>query len=225
MKENEINDLPDFTRHEEVVHAWTHGIGAIVSIVAGYLIIQKAMGFGQNRMLVGIGIFSFTLFFALFASTIYHGVKEVRLKRILRIVDHLAIYLLIAGTFTPYTLVNLWGNWGQTILVFIWGVAFLGMAFKILIRNNLQQYEKYDVVFYVVMGCSAFFFFNPITTHIESNGIWFLVLGGASYLVGVYFYLNKKIPYHHAIWHIFVMMGAGFHYVSIYYYVYPKIIG
>lgn len=214
-------DMPDFSRKEEQVHYLTHGVAAIISFYGLAVLIQYATPFQDTLLLISYIIFGLSLIAVFLASTIYHWVDTMPLKRHLRVLDHLAIYLVVAGTYAPFMLVNLREHGGIPIIGIIWTSTALGMIFKILIRNNLQKYEKIDATIYAVLGSAAFFFMDKITTYIDGPGVQLLCLGGAAYLVGIYFYLGKHIPYHHAIWHLFVIAGAGCHFFAVIYYAVP----
>lgn len=213
--------MPDFSRKEERVHYITHGVPAIFSLYGLAILIQYATPFQDNLLLFSYILFGLSLISVFLASTIYHWVDTMPMKRHLRVVDHLAIYLVVAGTYAPFMLVNLRDHGGFQIIATIWICSALGMVFKILIRNNLQKYEKIDAAIYAVLGSAAFFFLDKITTHIAAPGVQLLAAGGAAYLIGIYFYLAKRIPYHHAIWHLFVIAGAGCHFFAVLYYAVP----
>ncbi|MEM7105934.1 MAG: hemolysin III family protein [Bacteroidota bacterium] len=221
MENFPTHHFPDFSRKEEMVHYITHGVSAVVSLVGMIWLVEKGIQSGSNTVLGSLIVFGTVLTFCFLASAVYHFVEKSRLKARLRLMDHLAIYLLIAGTYTPFTLVNLRESWGLFIFCLIWLLALTGIFFKISIRKQLQQYEKVDAFFYAAMGCLAIVFIQPILEHIHAQGIMLLAAGGAMYLSGIFFYLKKTIPYHHAIWHIFVMAGAAMHFSAVLYYVVP----
>ena len=208
-----------YSLKEERANYLTHGFSFLCSLVGLAILIGKGWSHKDAYVLPGVAIFGVGLAMCFLSSTVYHWVSEPQLKSKLRIVDHLCIYLLIAASYTPFALVNLRDGWGFPVFFTIWGLAIFGVIFKIVIRNQLQTYEFIDTLIYVVMGCFAVFFVKPIVTHIPSDGVWLLSLGGAAYLIGVFFYSNKKIPYNHAIWHLFVMAGGGLHFLAVWKYV------
>lgn len=214
-------DFPDFSEKEEFVHYLTHGLAAVASFVGLIWLTIVALG-TENQWVIGsFFVFGLVLTICFASSTVYHFVKKSKLKARLRLMDHLAIYLLIAGTYTPFTLVNLRENWGVFIFFLVWILALAGMVFKIMIRKELQKYEKVDAFFYAVLGSIAVLFIQPILNHIHLSGVLLLCGGGIMYLTGIYFYLKKTIPFHHAIWHLFVMAGAAMHYSAVLFYVVP----
>ena len=207
-----------YSASEERANYLTHGFGFIVSLIGLGMLIQKGWAHEDAYVLPGVVVFGLGLAACFLSSTVYHWVKKPDLKHKLRIIDHLCIYLLIAASYTPFSLVNLRDHWGIPVLLAIWTLAISGSIFKFSIRNKLQSYEKVDAIIYVLIGTFALLFIKPIVTHVEPGGVLLLLLGGAAYLVGVLFYLNKKIPYNHAIWHLFVLAGAGFHFSAVWWY-------
>jgi len=208
-----------YSLKEERANYLTHGFSFLMSLAGLGILVGKGLSHEDPYVLPGVVIFGVGLAICFLSSTIYHWVSEPQLKHKLRIVDHLCIYLLIAASYTPFALVNLRDSWGIPVFFIIWGLAIFGSIFKIVIRNQLQKYELVDAFFYVAMGCVALLFITPIIAAIPPEGVWLLLFGGAAYIIGVFFYLNKKIPYNHAIWHLFVMAGGAFHFVAVWGYV------
>ncbi len=208
-----------YSLKEERANYLTHGFSFLCSLVGLAILIGKGWSHQDPYVLPGVAIFGLGLTMCFLSSTVYHWVSTPQLKRRLRIIDHLCIYLLIAASYTPFALVNLRDSWGIPVFIAIWVLAILGSIFKILIRNQLQTYELVDAGFYVLMGCMALLFIKPIVANIPPDGVRLLSLGGAAYILGVFFYLNKKIPYNHAIWHLFVMAGGAFHFAAVWRYV------
>ncbi len=213
------NQTANYSPKEEKANYLTHGFSFVVSLIGLGILVAKGWSHKDPYVLPGVVIFGVGLTMCFLSSTVYHWVSTPQLKRRLRIIDHLCIYLLIAASYTPFALVNLRDSWGIPVFFVMWGLAIFGSIFKIMIRNQLQTYEYVDAGFYVLMGCVALLFIKPIVENIPSNGVWLLSLGGAAYLLGVFFYLNKKIPYNHAIWHLFVMAGGAFHFAAVWGYV------
>lgn len=216
-------NMPDFSRKEENIHAITHGIPTIISFIGLYILVEHTVSFQDNLMMFSFAFFGISLICVFLASTIYHWVDTMPLKKHLRVVDHLAIYLLIAGSYAPFALVNMRNEAGYKLITLVWGLAIFGVIFKILIRNQLQKYEKFDAGLYAAQGSTAFLFLEELSAAVPSEGMTFLAIGGACYIVGIYFYLGKHIPYHHAIWHLFVIGGAGFHYYTVLNYCTPQL--
>lgn len=213
------NETAIYTPEEERANYLTHGLGFLVSLVGLGMLITKGWTHKDPYVLPGVTIFGIGLMVCFLSSTVYHWVRKPDLKHKFRIIDHLCIYLLIGASYTPFAIVNLRGNWGIPVFFAIWGIALAGSIFKILIRNKLQTYAKIDALFYVLIGSFALLFIKPIVAGIHPEGVRLLTFGGAAYIVGVCFYLNNKIPYNHAIWHLFVMLGGGLHFAAVWWYV------
>ncbi|MGB1205186.1 MAG: PAQR family membrane homeostasis protein TrhA [Chitinophagales bacterium] len=211
-----------YTTQEERFNYWSHGLAALVSVGASFWLIKSGIAANNYWVLFSVVVFSFTLMFTFLTSTLYHLAEKPKLKDRFRLIDHLAIYLMIAGSYTPFTLVSLRDNWGITAFILIWSLTIFAMIFKLAIRKNLSKYYRIDAAIYVALGCIAVFFMKPIVQTLETPCFALLLLGGLSYLVGVIFYLWNKLPYNHGIWHIFVILGAGLHYSSILFYVVPS---
>lgn len=208
-----------YTLTEERANYLTHGFGFIISLIGLYLLIQKGWTHQDAYFLPAVTVFGLGLAACFLSSTIYHWVSQPALKHKLRMVDHLCIYLLIGASYTPFALVNLREHWGLPVLFSVWTLAIAGSIFKLAIRNNLQRYQKVDAYIYVLMGCLGLLFIKPIVTYIPIGGVQLLALGGASYIIGVFFYLSKTIRYNHAIWHLFVLTGAALHFSAVWWYV------
>jgi hemolysin III len=174
---------------------------------------------GGKWQILGCAIFGTTLVCLYAASTFYHGVSSPRAKRALMIFDHSAIYLLIAGTYTPFLLVNLRGSWGWSLFAVLWSMAVVGILFKLWFAD---RFPVISVSAYVTMGLLGIVAADQVYTHVPLTGIVWIVLGCLAYLVGVIFYASKKIPHHHVIWHLLVMTGSTCHYIAILYSVFPR---
>ncbi len=203
---------------EEFANSVTHGVGLGLS-VAGLvaLVILTALR-GTVWHVVSCTIYGSTLVILYAASTLYHSIPSPRAKRVLRIIDHGAIYLLIAGTYTPFTLVNLRGGLGWTLFGVVWGLAVLGIAFKIF---HVDRSPIASTLVYLSMGWLVVVAWKPVVTIIPLGGIALIAAGGIAYTVGVIFFAAKRIPYNHAIWHLFVLAGSIFHYAAVLLYVLP----
>ncbi len=205
------------TRHisaDELANTLTHGIGLVSSVLGFVILLILAILRGGPWQILGCGIYGATLVCLYAASTFYHGASSPRAKHILHIFDHCAIYLLIAGTYTPFLLVNLRGSWGWTLFAVIWTFAVLGILFKLWFAD---RFPILSVSAYVAMGWLGILAAHQMYIHVPLTGIVWIILGGASYSVGVIFYACKKIPHHHVIWHLLVLAGSTCHYVAILY--------
>jgi hemolysin III len=198
---------------EEIAHSVTHGIGAALAIAGIGLLIAHASTCGSTRHIVSCSIFGASLILLYFASTLYHGIRHPKAKKILRIIDHSAIYLLIAGTYTPFTLVNLQGAWGWSLFGVIWGFAFLGIALRL---SPLRRFSSIRLILYIMMGWTAIVAIKPLASSVPPSALALIVAGGLTYTAGIIFYLWRRLPYHHAIWHLFVLSGSILHYFAVY---------
>ncbi len=215
---------PFYSELEERLNYITHGIGAIVSLIGFVILIYFALDYKDLGVLAGFGVFGLCMISVFLSSTMYHWVEHIEWKKTLRVFDHIAIFLMIAGTYTPYLLGNMREGWGIPLLVVIWSLAIGGIIFKWMIRNQLSKYESYSIAFYAGLGMMILFFIQPVLETVDFWGVFLLMLGGMFYLVGIVFYVVDRIPFNHAIWHLFVIAGAMCHYFSILYYVRPPMI-
>ncbi len=212
-----MQTLHSFNRYsskEEIVHVITHGIGIPLSVVGLIFLIIKARIYGDGWHLVSFIVFSCTLLVLYLSSTLYHSASGIHTKTFLRKLDHSAIYLLIAGTYTPFLLTNLRGTVGWIMFFIVWTFASIGIVIKIATKI---QSKWVSVIIYLVMGWLAVFIYRSMIELLPETSITFLILGGLMYTLGVIFYVWEKLPYHHAVWHLFVLGGSICHYFSIYY--------
>jgi hemolysin III len=210
--------LPRYSITEEIANSITHGLGIILSISGLSILIVFASALGNIWHIVGCSIYGATQIFMYTASTLYHSIQKPRAKLILRIFDHSAIFLLIAGTYTPFTLVNLHGIWGWSILIMVWGLAILGIG----LQSRLIKYGRLvTAIPYIAMGWIVIIAIKPLLDSVAPGGILLLLGGGISYTAGTIFYTWKRLPYQHAIWHGFVMLGSVLHFFAILFYVIP----
>jgi hemolysin III len=193
---------------EERLNTYSHGLGILLAIIGGYVLyLQK----GYN---LGLLIYILTLILLFSASTIYHGVtNNPKLKQKLRVLDHISIYYLIAGTYTPVCLTLLKDSKGILLLFLVWGIAFFGTILKLFFTG---KFEAFSLVLYAIMGWLVVIDLPYIIAQTTSNQLFFLGLGGAFYTVGILFYAIKRIPFNHFIWHLFVLAGAISHWFMIY---------
>jgi len=203
---------------EELANGITHGIGLVLSIVGLAVLVFLSVMRGNAWHIVGCTTFGVSLVLLYTASTMYHSFRTPRWKRILKTLDHTAIYLLIAGTYTPFTLVNLRGFWGWTLFTLVWSLSVFGILWKIF---NVDRYQIISTLIYVAMGWLVVIAIKPLFLGIPLSGIAWLVAGGLFYTVGVIFFAANRIPYNHAIWHVFVLAGSICHYIAVMLYVLP----
>jgi hemolysin III len=209
------------TKHitvEELPNALTHGFGLVCSILGFIVLLVITLIRGGKWQIIGCAIYGVTLICVYAASTLYHGVSSPRWKKGFLLFDHCAIYLLIAGTYTPFLLVNLRGGWGWPMFGVIWGIAVSGVLFKLLFAD---RFPILSVALYVSMGWLGIIAAKQVYIHVPSVGLAWIFAGAFAYSIGVIFYACKKIPHHHVIWHLLVMAGSGCHYIAILYSVFP----
>jgi hemolysin III len=209
---------PFYTPGEEIAHAVTHGVGLVLSIAGLAVLVAAASVRGDAWHVVGCAVFGATLVMLYTASTLYHSIRHQRAKRVLRQLDHAAIYFLIAGSYTPFTLVSLRGGWGWTLLALVWGLAVLGITLQVT-KPSVRR--RPSVPIYLAMGWLVVIAFGPLVRSLESQGLLLLVLGGFAYTVGLVFYAWRRLPYNHAVWHLFVLAGSVCHFACVLGYVIP----
>jgi len=207
-----------YTQGEELASSLTHGIGTALSIVGLAIVVAAAVRRGEARHVVSTAIYGSTLVLLYLASTLYHGVRHPGAKRVLKILDHMGVYLLIAGTYTPFTLVTLRGPWGWSIFGVIWGLAILGVALEAL---WVHRPKWISAIVYVAMGWIIVVAMRPLIANLPSQGLWLLFAGGVAYTFGTLFYVWKSVRYMHAVWHAWVIAGSVCHFFAILYYVLP----
>jgi len=208
---------PRYSLGEEIANSGTHGIGAALSLVGTAVLLHRAVRSGTALHVATFSIYGATLCLLHLASTLYHAFRPGRVKRLFWIFDHCSIYLLIAGTYTPFLLLSLWGAWGLTLLVAIWALAIAGIVFKSLFIGRLR---KASVVLYIVMGWLIVVAAREAWRRVPHEAIAYVAAGGLLYTLGVAFYAWRR-PYHHAIWHLFVLGGSATHYLAILLYLVP----
>ncbi|WP_046743141.1 PAQR family membrane homeostasis protein TrhA [Kordia zhangzhouensis] len=204
---------------EEKLNIWSHGLGVILGIVALFLLVIHAAINGSAVHVVSFTIYGVSIIILYAASTLYHSAKKPLLRNRLRIFDHAAIYLLIAGTYTPFALVTLEGVVGWTIFGLVWGFAIIGIVLKLFFTG---QFDKLSTIMYVLMGWIIIFAIKPLIENLSSEGLFWLIAGGIAYTIGAILYSIRKLPLNHAIFHVFVLLGSIFHFIAVYAYVLPK---
>jgi len=203
---------------EEKTNIISHAIGLALSVVALVLMVVRASLYGNAWHIVGASIFGASLICLYAASTLYHSTKEPKLRSRLRVVDHATIYVLIAGTYAPFTLVTLNGWVGWVIFGVSWGMALTGIILKLFFTG---KYNVLSTLMYVFMGWIIVFAISPLIDNLSTEGLFWLIAGGIAYTTGAILYGIKKIKFNHAIFHMFVLLGSFCHFISVYCYVLP----
>ena len=208
----------DSTLGEEIANSISHGLGLLLATAGLPILIISALHGGSTTAVVASAIFGGSAILLYLASTLYHAVPHERAKALLQRLDYAAIYLLIAGTYTPIALGVLRGGWGWTLLGVIWGLALLGALFKLVVG---ARFHRLSTALYVAMGWAALIAIRPLWLHMASGGLIWLLAGGLAYTLGVVFFmLHERLRYSHFIWHLFVLAGTGCHYFAVLRYTY-----
>ncbi len=210
--------LPRYSFGEELANGITHGLGIVLAIAGLAVMVAFATLYGDAWHIVASSIFGATLILLYTSSTLYHSIPIERIKQALRALDHSAIFLLIAGTYTPFLLVNLRGPWGWSLLVAIWSLALGGIFLRLKLRGRRHGLV---VATYIAMGWLVVVATQPMLAAVAPGGLALLAAGGIVYTAGVAFYKWKRLRYHHAIWHGFVMAGSACHFFAVLFYVIP----
>lgn len=208
---------------EELANALTHGAGFVASLIGLPILVLAAADRGEREALIGASVFGAALVALYAASTLYHAVSRPALKQRLRLLDHSAIYLLIAGTYTPFTLGVLRGRWGWTLFGIVWTMAALGILFKVLFGSG--AWSKLSTGMYVAMGWMAIIVIKPLIAAMDATGLVLLVAGGLLYTGGVVFYVDRTRSWTHPVWHLFVLGGSICHYFAVLYHAFPAVPG
>ncbi len=204
------------SRNEELANSLSHGAGLLAAVIAAPILIVHAVNRGNVNFIVGASIFAATMILLYATSTLYHALPPGKLKHIFRVIEHAAIFLLIAGTYTPFTLGVLHGGWGWTLFGMIWGMAAVGVLLKIIVGAT---HPIAFVSLYVFMGWVMAVAAKPLYTQLPSTGLAWLLAGGLSYTMGVAFFAaDSRLQYGHFIWHLFVLAGTSCHYFAILWY-------
>jgi hemolysin III len=213
-----LEEFPDDPWRVELANSLTHGIGTALAIAALVIMVVFAALKGTARHVVGASLFGSCLVVLYAMSTLYHAFRGPRVKKVFHILDHAAIFLLIAGTYTPYCLA-MKGGWGWTLFGIVWGLAALGITFKAVFGPRLQWLST---LVYIAMGWIVLIALGPLGRSFEKYALVTLFGGGAFYTAGVIFYLWRSLTYHHAIWHVFVILGSACHVISVLFFVIPR---
>jgi len=201
-----------YSTAEEIVNSVSHGIGALLSIAGLVILIVFASLYGNSWHIVSFSIYGSTLIVLYVASTLYHSIPRPTAKKVLMKLDHSAIFLLIAGTYTPFVLVSLRGAWGWTLFGIVWALAIAGITMKAI---TIFRFRKLSVVLYLLMGWLGLVAIKELVTAVPHFSLMLLIIGGLSYTAGVIFYACRKIPFNHGIWHAFVLCGSILHFLAV----------
>lgn len=201
---------------EELANTVTHSFAFVVALIGSYFLLKQAADISKARTLIACSIYSICLVATFLISSMYHLSTAPRFRSILHMCDHMVIYLMIAGTYTPFTVITLNGVWGWSLFSIIWTLAVIGIGFKVFFTG---RFNLLSTAIYVFMGWIGVIAIVPIISALPQGGLFWLILGGALYTFGVIFYLMENIPFAHTVWHIFAMAGALAHYICIYTYV------
>jgi len=216
MRSGSSDTIPAMSRQqlhrEEIANALTHGLGAVLATGAGSVLIAQAAIQAGVRELVGATVFVAALVLLYSASTLYHLARTPKVKSRLKVLDHCAIFLLIAGTYTPFTIAAMRGGWGWSLFGVIWGLALLGILLKLFFTG---RFHYLSTATYISMGWLVVVAFVPLTQALQPAALAWLIAGGVSYTAGTLFYHNNRLPYSHAIWHLFVLGGSVCHFAAV----------
>ncbi|CUS47965.1 MAG: hemolysin III-like protein [Idiomarinaceae bacterium HL-53] len=199
---------------EEIAHSVSHGIGALLAIAGLVAMVVLSVAYGDVWHIVSTSIYGASLVLLYTASTLYHAITNERAKHVFRLMDHAMIFILIAGTYTPFLLVNLRGPWGWSLFGVIWGIAIGGVFLETMKKKRVKWLS---ISLYLGLGWMALIAMKPMLANVNPTGLLLLLAGGLSYSFGVIFYVRKQMVYHHAIWHLFVLAGSILHFFAVVY--------
>ena len=211
-------EIAQHTVLEEILNSVTHGAGALVSLAGLVFLINYSSMYGQASHIASCTVFGISLVLLYTASTLYHSFQKPNIKHILKILDHSCIYVLIAGTYTPFMIVIVRGALGWTLFTIVWSLTISGIIFKAFFVN---RFKIVSTLAYILMGWLIIFAIKPLFQTLPGSGIAWLVAGGLSYTLGTIFYAWKKLPFNHAIWHLFVLAGSACHFMAVLFYIVP----
>lgn len=215
-----MSHAPDaYSPAEELANRLTHGIGALLSLAGLVLLVVYSALHGDAWIITSTAVYGASLVILYTASTLYHSVTSARWRRFFQKMDHAAIFLLIAGTYTPFTLGPLRGGWGWTLFGIVWGFAVIGVVLKLFFAGKA---DVISTIAYLVMGWLVIIAIKPLIAALPAGGLWLLVAGGLCYSLGTIFYLWEKFPFNHAVWHVWVLGGSACHWAAIFTYVVPS---
>ncbi len=221
IKDNNLTEIlltKRYTLKEEIANSISHGLGVVFSIVALTILLVYSISKSDVTATVAFSIYGASGIFLYLASTLYHSFRIEGVKRILRVFDHSSIYLYIAGCYTPIALLGMEGGWRIGIIVSVWLIAVGGITFKIITYKSMEKYKRYSLGIYLAMGWLAVATIKPLLENLPLSFLMYLLAGGLVYTIGTIFYAFKKIPFNHAIWHLFVLVGTVVHFLGIFKY-------
>ena len=211
--------LGSYSVAEEIANAVTHGIAALLSVVGLIAMLYVTVGSSDAVTITAAAVFGGSMIFLYTASTLYHAIPNLKAKRILQMLDHSAIYVMIAGSYTPFCLVTLEGMTGTILCIAVWTIAIAGVILQPIL---LKRAEWLNCLLYLLLGWCVVLVMKPLIAALPMAGLWLLASGGVVYSLGVIFYLWDRIPYNHAIWHLFVLGGTALQFFSVLFYVFPQ---
>ena len=204
------------SRGEEIANSISHGMGLIAALAGTPYLVMHAVQSGETSLIIGVSLFATSMVLLYLASTLYHALPRGKAKRVFQVIEHSAIFLLIAGTYTPFTLGVLRGAWGWTIFGLVWGLAVVGVVLKVF---DKLFHPIVSTALYLLMGWIIVIAINPLTARVPLSGLLWLFAGGVAYTIGVAFFVTEsRIRYGHFIWHLFVVAGTTFHYFAVLWY-------
>ena len=210
--------VKSYTPIEEVFNSLSHGVGVLFGLIALVLLTMKALHLDAAVPLTGVVIYGMSIVFLFLASTLYHAIPHQPTKRVFKIIDHSAIYLLIAGSYTPFLLLTIDRSFGVVLMIVIWTLAVVGIIFKVFF---VHRFQTLSLITYLGMGWLAVVASFQLIQNLPFYGLALLVGGGIAYSLGTIFFKVRRIPFNHAIWHVFVLVGSVFHFLTVYYFVLP----
>jgi len=215
---SEAQEIAQYSFLEEIFNSITHGIGALVSIAALVLLVVFSSIYGSLSHIISCAIFGSTLVLLYTASTLYHSFQKPKLKHLFKIFDHSCIYVLIAGTYTPFMLVTIRGVLGWSMFALVWSLTVIGVLFKVFF---VHRFNIISTIAYILMGWIIIIAIKPLFQTLPEGGLVWLICGGLAYTLGTVFYAWKRLPFNHAIWHLFVLTGSVCHFCAVMFYVIP----
>lgn len=211
-----LHERPTWFRQEELANTITHFFAFFVAMWGLYLLLERAQLLGDSRTVTACTIYGGSVMTTYFISAVYHFTMRPKVKHVFHILDHMVIFLMIAGTYTPFTLITLAGPWGWSLFIIVWGIALFGLIFKLFFTG---RFNVLSTILYLIMGWIALIAIVPIVQALPPAGLFWLILGGLLYTIGILFYLMESVPFAHTIWHLLAMVGSVSHFICIYYYV------
>ncbi len=197
---------------EDAINSLTHGVGLLLALAALPMLVVVAVLYGNAWHVVSFSIYGATLVLMYAISTVYHATRHTQRKQVLQVLDHASIFLLIAGTYTPFTFVTLNGGWGWSLFGVVWGLSGVGIGLKIVFGD---RYEVASTLVYIALGWLCLVAIVPLLHNLAPGGLIWLVTGGVAYTAGTVFYLWERLPFNHAVWHLFVLAGSVCHFLAV----------